>query len=292
VLRLLLMVACVSCNAPEVHARDAATDVNDAVNDVTAAETKPCSGHDEDGDGFPDACDTCPAVANPNQQNEKSDVRFQKVGSTCAPFSPFERVRTRLLFDPFRELNARWTVLGELTYAVKDDAMNGGTLFNEKPHMFLTAAPLLEERAVVLTAILDGGTGSQEGGSYGGLIARADATGFLGCYIQSLDEFAVGYGSCTATSCTITNLETKRFPPMLPGGVGLRISVTRGESSGDVECRVFARGDPTSLAIANPDFFIRKNVSGDAWRKTGEAGFFNIKSWQQWLAVDVLVDSL
>jgi hypothetical protein len=285
---LLLLLACASCNAPQVNARDAADNVDAAVNDVTADETKPCSGHDEDGDGFPDACDTCPAVANPNQGAEKKDVRFQTIGSTCAPLAPYDGVRTRLVFDPFRENSARWTAVG---FTIGDDAANGGTLSDNTPRFLLTTAPLLEDRALVFTAIFDGGTGSQEGGSFSGLAARADATGFLACYFPAPDELAIGYATCTAKSCVLTPLDQQRMP-ILTGGLGVRMSVTRGDAPGDVECRIFSRGDPTSLTTANPDFFLRKTFSADTWRKTGEAGFFNIKSWSQWLAVDVLVDSL
>lgn len=45
------------------------------------APTPTCSGHDEDGDGFPDGCDVCPTVNDPTQPDGDGDG----VGDDCDP---------------------------------------------------------------------------------------------------------------------------------------------------------------------------------------------------------------
>ena len=49
--------------------------------EATDAPTPTCTGHDEDNDGFPDACDTCPADADPLQRDFDGDG----VGDACDP---------------------------------------------------------------------------------------------------------------------------------------------------------------------------------------------------------------
>jgi len=46
-----------------------------------ADPVRTCVGHDEDGDRFPDACDTCPVVVDPDQRDGDGDG----VGDACDP---------------------------------------------------------------------------------------------------------------------------------------------------------------------------------------------------------------
>jgi hypothetical protein len=72
-------------------------------------------GHDEDGDTFDDACDTCPELANPNQADSDGDG----VGDAC-DLAPTLQMRT--LFDPFTGLRpADWTYAG--TEVFTNDAL-------------------------------------------------------------------------------------------------------------------------------------------------------------------------
>ena len=58
-------------------------------------------GHDEDGDGFDDACDNCPEAANPDQ----SDCDHDGVGDVCDP-DPALAGDRRTRFISFAEPNA------------------------------------------------------------------------------------------------------------------------------------------------------------------------------------------
>lgn len=50
---------------------------------LTALDAKPtCAGHDEDGDGYGDACDDCPVDPDPDQADRDGDG----VGDACDPF--------------------------------------------------------------------------------------------------------------------------------------------------------------------------------------------------------------
>ena len=56
--------------------------------DPSDAATPTCTGHDEDGDGFPDACDVCPTIVNPDQADRGERDAGQAadgVGDACDP---------------------------------------------------------------------------------------------------------------------------------------------------------------------------------------------------------------
>lgn len=101
-MRHLLLLMLASCGRLEFTALD------DAV--ACAA-----IGHDEDGDGFDDACDNCPHVVN-DQANEDGDG----VGDACDPHLGASRDHI-VFFDPFTSIRPEWSFAG--VYAISGDEL-------------------------------------------------------------------------------------------------------------------------------------------------------------------------
>lgn len=65
-------------------------------------EVAPCTGHDEDGDGVPDACDVCPHIAD-----DQADRDGDGVGDACDPH-PDDPIDHLAFFDPFTGPDDIW----------------------------------------------------------------------------------------------------------------------------------------------------------------------------------------
>jgi hypothetical protein len=95
-----------------------------AIIDTRASDAPRCAGHDEDGDGFPDACDNCPGLPNPDQTDTDGDG----VGDVCDanPATPGEHL---LVFAPltpddttFADVGGMPFVHGSDEWTMPDDA--------------------------------------------------------------------------------------------------------------------------------------------------------------------------
>lgn len=71
-------------------------------------DARECGTLDEDSDGIPDACDTCPGMADPTQPDDDGDG----VGNACDPNPTVANAIVR--FDGFDDADAdtRWLALG------------------------------------------------------------------------------------------------------------------------------------------------------------------------------------
>ncbi len=70
------------------------TRVIDAAPPPDVPDAPRCAGQDEDGDGYPDLCDNCPSVPNPDQANSDGD----DLGDACDPDQPGAPAAQRLVF--------------------------------------------------------------------------------------------------------------------------------------------------------------------------------------------------
>ncbi|HEY5949449.1 MAG TPA: hypothetical protein VIV40_28335, partial [Kofleriaceae bacterium] len=101
--------------------------------DVDASrDAKPCfpAGHDEDSDGFDDACDVCPQLADDQLDSDHDDV-----GDACDP-APTQQQRT--LFDPFTSMRPEWMLDPTVIYQADSVRLPG---INDSVGMMLAGAP-------------------------------------------------------------------------------------------------------------------------------------------------------
>jgi hypothetical protein len=119
----------------------------DSVADA-APDARPCMpvGHDEDSDGFDDACDTCP-----QRSDDQADADGDFIGDACDLAATLQ---TRVLFDPFTAPRVDWS-FANVTFdgeSASFDVLGGGA------GATLLTSPPGRETFEVTGAVLDGGT--------------------------------------------------------------------------------------------------------------------------------------
>ncbi len=310
-----------ACHAPVVQAwlepADASSGASSDAQREAATDAAPetlrtfrdgaaCTGHDEDGDGFPDACDTCPTLPNPEQEFELQ-TKYYSVGRACAALSPYQAATKRAFFDPFTELSPRWTYNGpsvgayDVFPADKPEFLSTND-FDQSTRILSATSGIEPRSAVVATSIWATGKSVSEGAVFG-VFARAGGAPlrFLTCFLQPGSEFGppifglgyVGAGGCTPAACPIVTVGTKPVPSTLfhPGwAIGLRISVARGDMTGAVECRIFDAKIPGAVATNVEDHAITATLSGEQYLPEGGVGYFIRAAIQWWSSLDVLVE--
>jgi hypothetical protein len=296
-----------------------ATDTPDAVpvdadDESASPDTPVCSGHDEDGDGIPDACDACP--------NVPSALSAKAVGDECN--SPMLGGQTtRLAWDPFLTFSPpeRWTTFGSVNGAFTlgpdgDSILGGSTSDNDLRFLSGPTAAGPGAAGVAVTAVLTVADEATQLPS-AGVIARVDGAAgkqfFLcgvGARLGYLYILRTATGSaCDGGACSpnafaydggTANTSQVAFPKDVPHAVGsrigVRITVTAGKavgdggaSTGEVECRVFDPSAPATLLATDPRYAMRLTVAPvTRWIAAGDVGVYAQGARVRVDSVDVL----
>jgi hypothetical protein len=289
--------------------------VADASRDATVGDAKVCAGHDEDGDGIPDDCDSCP--------NVPSALSAKAVGDECN--SPIlGGLTTRLAWDPFLAFAppARWATFGPVngSFALGPDGdsiVGGSTSDDDLRFLAGPAAAGPGAAGVAVTAVL---SVTAEGSMIpsAGVIARVDGTAGKQFFLCGVGA-GVGYfyllhtatgSTCDGGACNLNafnydggaaNTSQLAFPKDVPHAlgskIGVRMTVTAGNavgdagaSTGDVECRVFDPSAPSALLTTDSRYAIRLSIAPPAsrWIAAGDVGVYVQRAKVRVDSVDVL----
>ncbi|MGZ3475603.1 MAG: thrombospondin type 3 repeat-containing protein [Polyangiales bacterium] len=285
-------VATADSAGPEVASDSAGDDA------ITLPDGRVCKGHDEDEDGIPDECDSCPNVKNPGQEGGA-------IGDVCAPSTFSSGIR--LLFDPMMELGA-WSLLGSGlgTFAVapEGDAFTGGMVGNEIRAAVAPAAT--GDAAVEATSILSIVEDSTTLAGVSGLLIRLNggtAKHFFMCGVTVSGGFVLarapdaGCGT-TCSPAAMTGSDGKpaaaAFPADVPSGlgkrIGVRLSITSGvgTTSGQATCRVFDPDAPATLRSSDSKHSVVAPIDSTKWMTSGDVAVFAIRSRVRFTSIDVV----
>lgn len=287
--RVFFALCLLGCSAPrvEITVHDGSVDGGDAAAEDTAPYVFPdarreladgglCQGHDEDGDGWPDECDDCPNLPDPEQGKSP----LSALGSLCTPSPPFESATKRVFFDPFVRLGSKWVVGGgEGAFTVGDrqpDLLSGGRAYRE---LQVAVARLgLGNRTTVATLPVSRRLGI--GGCSMGIVARvsADLATFFACGISS-ETFVLlrtPKGGCAVgEDCALVELAFKTIPRLVDRDrVGVRFSVADTPTGGRLECRLYALDNLVTLSADPSQYVLGLDVAQADWLAGGDVGVY------------------
>jgi hypothetical protein len=287
-------IAIISDSAPDVTVDTAAA--QDAVATKTLPDGRVCTGHDEDRDGFPDECDGCPNIDDPEQLSGSS------LGAACKPLAPFHDVTKRLFFDAFTDFGL-WQSFGgagsPFALDADKDSLSGGTIFDDHVR-FITSPPNAKTSAMVATSIVT----IREGGGRAGVLLRVsgDPKQFFACEINlSLSVFIASrapISGCAGGPCKLETLDlgTSKAAQAIPADIrrvygspiGIRAAITAGATGGTLECRVFDPQSPRVGLFAAEKYLMSVPLEGASWIASGEVGLYAQGVRAQFSSLDVL----
>ena len=268
-----------------------------------------CTGHDEDGDGVPDECDNCPNVANTTQG-------LGNVGDACKPSAAFIPTPTRLYFDPFKKLSSDYKQFTDsdagpapFTLGSDGDSIVGGLATDPDvpppPFRFITGATGADVSAITVTTVM---TMQASNRGNAGIILRVNGAPakFLICALSVDDGFAAAHapdsgcsgGPCGAVAFPLPTADGGAIAAQVPipadvphaigDAIGFRASITKSDTAGDFECRVFNPKVPSTLTSSDAKYAVKVSVPSSRWLAAGEIGLYSQKAKTQFNSVDVL----
>jgi hypothetical protein len=268
-----------------------------------------CTGHDEDLDGVPDECDNCPNVVNPTQ------TATGTVGDACKAPPAMIPSTTRLYFDPFKKLGTDYKQFpmpdaGPLpfTLGTDTDSIIGGVPDPETPpppFRFIVAATGADTSAVTVTTVM---TMQLSDRGNAGILLRVNGAPakFFICALSVDDGFAAAHapdagcngGPCGAVAFPLPTADggaiaaqvpiPADIPHALGDAIGFRATVTKSDTTGDFECRVFNPKVPATLTSTDAKYAVKVTIPSSRWLAAGEIGLYSQRAKTQFHSLDVL----
>jgi hypothetical protein len=294
-------------DAPAVDGDSTVVDSGVDTGPFVLPDGRTCTGHDEDGDGVPDDCDNCPNVANATQGTGS-------VGDACKPPVAFIPTATRLYFDPFKKLATDYKQFpsadaGPLTFSLGTDGdsiLGGLTTDPDPPALrFVVGATGADGSAVVVTTVM---TMQLSDRGNAGILLRVNGSPakFFICALSVDDGFAAAHapdsgcsgGACGAVAFPLPTADggavaaqvpiPSDIPHAIGDAIGFRASVTKSDTTGEFECRVFNPKLPSTLQSSDPKYAVKVTVPSSRWLTAGEVGLYSQKAKTQFHSLEVL----
>ncbi|MGZ3448839.1 MAG: hypothetical protein ACXVEF_04530 [Polyangiales bacterium] len=252
--RLVLALIFAGCDAPYVEIAPAQdTSVSDTDPDayvfpeasVTLPDGAICSGHNEDGDRWPDSCDDCPGIHESNQ-----DVGEQGIGTACEVGGVAGGTYRRVFFDPLTSLGDNWISGGPVAFGVlpeSPDKLTGGSTTSSMA--LALAAPTFDTKTpLVVTAAIEAVGSIAENRTGVFLHASPGGDSFVGCGVRGAGRLGIVVATKCLSDCTpLVLVESEPFVVTRAQQAIRMVARERADGGADIDCWLFDTANPADL---------------------------------------------